>query len=683
MKKILTAFIAISLLFGIGLLKPAQAATITVDTNLDSFGIPGTCSLRAAIETTNNAAQQDGCVPAGPFSPLDTIVLPSLPAGQVYELTIPGSGENNNQTGDLDISDPVDIQGGGAANTIIEARFPANDPDRVLHNNTSTFSILVQPITNISGVTIQDGLVDDNSLSQFVGGGIYNDYSELTLQDCVVQNNSVVSTFQGIDTFGGGIFSEGVLTIQRCDVNDNDVSAAGSQLSALSRGGGIHGELADAPANAITIEFSNIFNNVANNGAGGGVSDNRIEDLLIFSSAIFDNRVIGEDQAAAAANPFLGNGGGIHAYFVNFNLINSTVSGNEAVGSGGGAYILDDTSTASYFISSSTITDNTANSDSSGIGDGGGLTTNLPTQILDLLNTIIGVNIATGATNTDCLTLLTAINSLGYNLIQNLSAGCTIGGNTTGNVTGQDPLLDILQDNGGRTPTHALLSNSPALDAGRPEGSGGCVDEGLNPLQFDQRGTGFPRVAVGTIGGTPRCDIGAYEARTPDTQVEKVADQQEVSIGDNVTYTITVTNNGPGTATGVTMTDNLPAELSFVSATPSQGTCTNNVNLVTCDLGSLLEGSTATVIMVATVVAEGTITNTTIITHNEPDPDPSNNSSSATVQAGLRFLQGSGPPCSLNNRSPLAPGARNVLLIMGLTLGTLALRRWRLSSKTK
>ena len=43
-------------------------------------------------------------------------------------------------------------------------------------------------------------------------------------------------------------------------------------------------------------------------------------------------------------------------------------------------------------------------------------------------------------------------------------------------------------------------------------------------------------------------------------------------MGDTITYTVTLSNNGPNTATGVQVTDLLPAGLSFVSATPSQGT---------------------------------------------------------------------------------------------------------------
>ena len=89
--------------------------------------------------------------------------------------------------------------------------------------------------------------------------------------------------------------------------------------------------------------------------------------------------------------------------------------------------------------------------------------------------------------------------SQGYNLIAD-SAGCTVGGRATGNITGQDPALGPLQNNGGPTDTHAPAANSPALDAANPltPGSGG-----LACAAVDQRG--FPR----PVG--PRCDMGAFE----------------------------------------------------------------------------------------------------------------------------------------------------------------------------
>src|SRR5205814_846100 len=93
-----------------------------------------------------------------------------------------------------------------------------------------------------------------------------------------------------------------------------------------------------------------------------------------------------------------------------------------------------------------------------------------------------------------------ALTSQGFNLINN-TTGCTINGNTTGNIIGLAAFLAPLAENGGWTPTHALLPISPALNAGNPAvpGSGGNACAAL-----DQRG--YPRG-----GAAGRCDMGAFE----------------------------------------------------------------------------------------------------------------------------------------------------------------------------
>jgi hypothetical protein len=93
-----------------------------------------------------------------------------------------------------------------------------------------------------------------------------------------------------------------------------------------------------------------------------------------------------------------------------------------------------------------------------------------------------------------------SLNSQGYNLIQS-ATGRTLRGDTTGNVIGATPNLGVLHDNGGSTLTHALLPDSPAVDAANPAmpGSGGNACEAT-----DQRG--FARHQ-----STP-CGMGAYES---------------------------------------------------------------------------------------------------------------------------------------------------------------------------
>ena len=116
-----------------------------------------------------------------------------------------------------------------------------------------------------------------------------------------------------------------------------------------------------------------------------------------------------------------------------------------------------------------------------------------------------------------------------------------------------------------------------------------------------------------------------------DVTVLKSVNTPSPHVGDTISYTITASNAGPSTATGVTVTDVLPAGLSLVSATPSVGTWSSP----TWSIGSLANGATATLTIVATVagtVTPGTpIPNTATITAVEADPDPGDNTSTATV----------------------------------------------------
>lgn len=113
-----------------------------------------------------------------------------------------------------------------------------------------------------------------------------------------------------------------------------------------------------------------------------------------------------------------------------------------------------------------------------------------------------------------------------------------------------------------------------------------------------------------------------------DLSLTKTTAMNTATTGSTVTYTITVGSNGPSTASNVVVTDVLPAGLQFVSATPTQGTCSGTTT-VTCSLGSLAAGGSATITLRALVTAStGTIANTATVTAAEPDSQPGNNSSS-------------------------------------------------------
>lgn len=179
-------------------------------------------------------------------------------------------------------------------------------------------------------------------------------------------------------------------------------------------------------------------------------------------------------------------GGGLHN-FGTLRLVNSTVTGNAGRAGTGGII-----NAGTMDLNNVTLTNNTSGEPSA--GRAGGLASN--GGVLHLRNTLIAGNRNPGG-SPDCAG---PIDSQGYNLIQD-PTGCALSGTTIGNQLGVNPRLGLLIQNGGPTRTHALLADSPALEAGSPappgdDGAFACVTD-------DQRG-------VTRLQGA-RCDIGAFE----------------------------------------------------------------------------------------------------------------------------------------------------------------------------
>ena len=195
--------------------------------------------------------------------------------------------------------------------------------------------------------------------------------------------------------------------------------------------------------------------------------------------------VLSLSDSTVTSNLSLRHGGGVETTSTGItNIVDSKISGNSANVDGGG----EDNSGGTTSLINVTVTANTADADSNGFGQAGGIgnfgrTTNLR-------STIVAGNVDKGGQVPDCINVAgSTLASQGQTLIGN-ATGCAYSA-AAGDITGVDPKLGPLAANGGRTPTHALLSGSPALDKGA-----GCA-------KTDQRGT--PRSAGGA------CDIGAYE----------------------------------------------------------------------------------------------------------------------------------------------------------------------------
>jgi uncharacterized repeat protein (TIGR01451 family) len=120
-------------------------------------------------------------------------------------------------------------------------------------------------------------------------------------------------------------------------------------------------------------------------------------------------------------------------------------------------------------------------------------------------------------------------------------------------------------------------------------------------------------------------------AAPADLSLAKSDSPDPVFAGQTLSYRLNVRNDGPSNAAGVTVTDELPADVSFDSAAPSQGSCSESGRTVRCGLGALATGASATIAIRVTPRAEGTLTNTATVEAIEGDPNPSNNAASAST----------------------------------------------------
>jgi uncharacterized repeat protein (TIGR01451 family) len=141
-----------------------------------------------------------------------------------------------------------------------------------------------------------------------------------------------------------------------------------------------------------------------------------------------------------------------------------------------------------------------------------------------------------------------------------------------------------------------------------------------------------------------------------DISIVKVAQQAQVHSGLPIFYTMTVTNNGPADATNVVVTDPLLSGVNFDSVTASQGSCAINGSDITCYLGGLGVGASATISLVLTPTHAQTVVNTAAVRADQEDPAPGNNSSSATttvLPTSDLSVTKSGSPDPVVNGQPL------------------------------
>lgn len=504
------------LAIGAGLAVPgaAGAADFTVTTLADD----GAGSLRQAVADANENE--------GP----DTVLFQSGLSGSI-ELTR-----------DIDITDPVTIDGPGA--DVLSVRGGGEDSDRL-------FTITPQPgdDVRISDLTLADGgganaasvseeceYVYDYDTGEYVydctpvaqgegyGGGVYNVSADLELAGVTLTGNTarewagavfsrsapLTVTDSLVDDNAadqvGGIRALGPLTVADSVISDNRSDEGGGGISARS---------------GVVMTDSSVTGNVADAGNGGGIDAGPAGATTIRSSLIAGNSA-GRD------------GGGLRLGIDDNSpapvLENTTISGNSAGDDGGGvfsyaaAYRADEL-TARLTVHSSTISGNAA------LGNGGGIAargvetydpdTDATVLSPRLSNSIVGDNTGAGV-SADVARIGDETEPLEaeFTLFED-DPGVRVDETVAdSNIVGHDPQLGGLADNGGPTPTRAPEPTSPV------------VDTGSTTLTLDARGLARPvdlaSLANSGAVGADGADMGAVElASVPTTDQESPAQEQQ------------------------------------------------------------------------------------------------------------------------------------------------------------
>lgn len=302
---------------------------------------------------------------------------------------------------------------------------------------------IVMKVKAGSSVTVSKVTIQNGSTCN-VGGGVYNG-GRLTINGGIISGNFAWGS-------GGGVYNGGTLKLATTTISGNTTGGWACGGISDGTGGGV------GNSGTLTLSGSTISGNSAQSACfdlcwtgsafGGGVYNSG--RLAVINSTLTANVAIGVGKIGSAG------GGGIDSTSGTVTISNSTVSGNTA---------------AAHFVY--------------GSGVDGSAT---------LQNSIFANNPGGNCSG--------AITSTGYNVSSDGS--CNFNG--PGDLNNTDPKLGPLQNNGGPTQTQALLSGSPAIDAGNPNG---CTDGLGRLLKTDQRGK--PRPDKEDTGG---CDMGAYERQS-------------------------------------------------------------------------------------------------------------------------------------------------------------------------
>lgn len=445
-----------------------QADTFSITTNNDY----GAGSLRQAIEEANDRPGADEIR----FAVTGDIVLESMLPEVTDDLAIHGPG-----------ADVVAINGNGQYRLL---------------------KIAAGAVVEVTDITLADGWVegfeDDGN-----GGGILNagtlTLRNVTLTDFEADRGGALYNAPGAELALIGSLVEHSFAERGAGI----YNAAGAQLNVAGStiahvqadfdGGGIYSYEADVVLTDSTIEDAEALQ------FGGAIANDGAFDSQASRGSLLMERSTLSDNAAGYS------GGGVYNHGQHIRIRNSTLAGNHADITGGGG-VYTDLEWADVRLINSTLSDNHSDGGAGAVGN----FMIYPSLVVLTQSTFVG-NIGHDAAIEGTFASKNSIfdNEQGNCFVPvggsftdigvNLSSDDSCGSFTQ--VTSAQLALGPLADNGGPTPTHALLPGSVAIDAA-PD----CTDLDGEPIEADQRG--IPRPADGDDDGTSVCDIGAFEVGT-------------------------------------------------------------------------------------------------------------------------------------------------------------------------
>ena len=435
-------FLLFSMMFAVGAAQQVSAATWTVTkiADTDDNVCNADCSLREAVAASQNS---------------DVINFHPNLAGTQITLT-----------GSISISKSITINGNK------KIRISGNDTVRI-------FGIGGNASVKMNNLDLGNAYINNQpSPWTGVGGAIFVVYASLELDNCYIHNSSSYSSGAGIavvdsvlvvnnsliaankaNAGGGGIFAHSSrVKIDNTRFNLNSAAASGGGLAIM---GG-------------TLEMTDSSVYKSSSGTGGGAMYLYGDDTSVFT--VKDSAIHNNNSKTA---------GGVYLTGGKMNLINSTLSNNQATAGSGGGLVSD----GDAFLRNVTVTMNKASGDAGGVDSISG--------DVNFGNTVIAGNLSGNNYSRDIKGIFT---SAGYNVVGQFDNAFLFGDLTGVQFSVADPMLNPLTYNGSQTLNHLPKPGSPVINTGSTTLA---VDESNNPLLFDQRG--FGRINGFTV------DIGAVE----------------------------------------------------------------------------------------------------------------------------------------------------------------------------